>query len=144
MYGSRSGDWDGELKIQSFYRSPWKRPLRRRSRSPSVNPISNMVTDTPTPEPLFQSHYASHPLVGTLGIPLVIYPGLKLNFLRPRFLNRIHDFQPDVVHFVDPVWLGGQTMKAMEKGFAGAAWDKRTGYEASDELEGATVASYHT
>lgn len=90
------------------------------------------------------SHYASHPLVGTAGIPLVIYPGLKLNFLRPRFLSRIHDFQPDVVHFVDPVWLGGQTMKAMEKGWAGSAWDRRKGYEPIDELEGATVASYHT
>lgn len=90
------------------------------------------------------SHYASHPLVGTAGIPLVIYPGLKLNFLRPRFLSRIQDFQPDVVHFVDPVWLGGQTMKAMEMGWAGSAWDRRKGYEPIDELEGATVASYHT
>jgi hypothetical protein len=39
-----------------------------------------------------QSHYASHPLVGTLGVPLVVYPGLKLNFLRPKFMREIDDF----------------------------------------------------
>ena len=39
-----------------------------------------------------QSHYASHPLVGTLGIPLVVYPGLKLNFLRPKFMREIEEF----------------------------------------------------
>lgn len=38
------------------------------------------------------SHYASHPLVGTMGVPLVVYPGLKLNFLRPRFVRTIRDF----------------------------------------------------
>ena len=37
-------------------------------------------------------HYASHPLVGTAGVPLVVYPGLKLNFLRPKFLRTIKDF----------------------------------------------------
>lgn len=56
--------------------------------------------------------YAGHPLVGTLGVPLVVYPGLKvcvtsltsfvlirvsepnpqLNFLRPRFLTSIKQF----------------------------------------------------
>lgn len=29
-----------------------------------------------------QSHYASHPLVGTLGVPLVLYPGLKVIVIR--------------------------------------------------------------
>lgn len=38
------------------------------------------------------SHYASHPLVGTAGVPLVVYPGLKLNFLRPKFMRTIKDF----------------------------------------------------
>lgn len=37
-------------------------------------------------------HYASHPLVGTAGVPLVVYPGLKLNFLRPKFMRAIKDF----------------------------------------------------
>jgi hypothetical protein len=27
--------------------------------------------------------------------------------------------QPDVVHFVDPIWLGAQTLMAMELGWAG-------------------------
>ncbi len=52
--------------------------------------------------------YAGHPLVGTAGVPLVVYPGLKvcyspimgdfatdeeqLNFLRPKFLRAIKDF----------------------------------------------------
>lgn len=40
----------------------------------------------------FQSHYSTHPLVGTLGIPLVVYPGLKLNFLRPKFMREIEEF----------------------------------------------------
>lgn len=37
-------------------------------------------------------HYATHPLVGTAGVPLVVYPGLKLNFLRPKFMRTIKDF----------------------------------------------------
>ena len=51
--------------------------------------------------------YAGHPLVGTAGVPLVLYPGLKvsstvslsscrsrlqLNFLRPKFLRAIMTF----------------------------------------------------
>jgi hypothetical protein len=28
------------------------------------------------------SHYASHPLVGTAGVPLVVYPGLKVGLQR--------------------------------------------------------------
>lgn len=79
------------------------------------------------------STYSGHPLVGTAGVPLVVYPGLKLNFLRPKFMRVIKDFvspanicksetdekQPDVVHFVDPIWLGAQTLMAMELGWAG-------------------------
>lgn len=39
-----------------------------------------------------QTHFETHPLVGTAGIPLVVYPGLKLNFLRPKFLRVISEF----------------------------------------------------
>lgn len=91
-----------------------------------------------------QSHYASHPLVGTAGIPLVVYPGLKLNFLRPAFLTAIKDFEPDVVHFVDPIWLGAQTLVAMELGWAGAEWVPERGPAVGTGLAGAVVASYHT
>ncbi|GHJ89291.1 hypothetical protein NliqN6_5693 [Naganishia liquefaciens] len=91
------------------------------------------------------SHFASHPLVGTLGVPLVLYPGLKLNFLRPRFLSKIQHWEPDVIHFVDPIWLGGQTMLAMDKGWAGRRWAQSGTRTAHGEaFEGAVVASYHT
>lgn len=90
------------------------------------------------------SHYASHPLVGTAGVPLVVYPGLKLNFLRPKFLRTIRDFQPDVVHFVDPIWLGAQTLIAMELGWAGGEWVGRGGPAIGTGISGAVVASYHT
>ncbi|KAF8322514.1 UDP-Glycosyltransferase/glycogen phosphorylase, partial [Clavulina sp. PMI_390] len=74
------------------------------------------------------THYETHPLVGTAGIPLVVYPGLKLNFLRPRFLRVIEEFNPDVIHVVEPIWLGAQVLLAMQLGGPG----------------GAVVASYHT
>ncbi|KAK8866179.1 hypothetical protein IAR55_001330 [Kwoniella newhampshirensis] len=90
------------------------------------------------------THYASHPLVGTLGIPLVVYPGLKLNFLRPKFLRVIKEFQPDVVHFVDPIWLGAQTLLAMELGWAGNEWVGERGPALGGGLSGGVVASYHT
>ncbi|PWN27450.1 UDP-Glycosyltransferase/glycogen phosphorylase, partial [Jaminaea rosea] len=59
--------------------------------------------------------YAGHPVVGTFGLPLIIYPGLKLNFTRPRFIRRLHQFKPDVVHFVDPIWLGAQMLPIVQK-----------------------------
>lgn len=50
--------------------------------------------------------YAGAEIVGTGGIPLPFYPELKMNFFRPLFLRRLHAFQPDLVHLVDPVVLG--------------------------------------
>lgn len=52
--------------------------------------------------------YLGHPVVGTFGIPIIVYPGLKLNFARLRFIRRLQQFRPDVIHFVDPIWLGMQ------------------------------------
>ncbi|EST09795.1 Glycosyl transferase, family 1 [Kalmanozyma brasiliensis GHG001] len=60
-------------------------------------------------------HYAGHPVVGTFGIPLIIYPGLKLNFMRPRFVRRLQQFKPDIIHFVDPIWLGAQMLPTVQK-----------------------------
>lgn len=54
--------------------------------------------------------YLGHPVVGTFGIPILVYPGLKLNFARLRFMRRLQQFRPDVVHFVDPIWLGAQML----------------------------------
>lgn len=59
--------------------------------------------------------YAGHAVVGTFGVPLVVYPGLKLNFMRPRFVRRLQQFKPDVIHFVDPIWLGAQMLPAVQK-----------------------------
>ncbi|KAH7106568.1 UDP-Glycosyltransferase/glycogen phosphorylase [Auriculariales sp. MPI-PUGE-AT-0066] len=82
------------------------------------------------------SYYETHPLIGTAGVPLVLYPGLKLNFLRPRFLRAILEFNPDVIHVVDPVWLGGQFLLALDAGWCGPQW------QGPDRKP--VVASYHT
>ncbi|CAO3599564.1 unnamed protein product [Absidia cylindrospora] len=58
------------------------------------------------PDGLADSHYASAEIVGTTGIPLFQYPGLKLNLWRPTFTNKLLAFQPQVIHLVDPVFLG--------------------------------------
>jgi glycosyltransferase involved in cell wall biosynthesis len=50
--------------------------------------------------------YAGAEIVGTAGIPLPFYPELKVNFFRPLFIRRLREFQPDIVHVVDPVVLG--------------------------------------
>ncbi|KAL1934689.1 hypothetical protein VTP01DRAFT_6871 [Rhizomucor pusillus] len=52
------------------------------------------------------TEYAGASLMGTAGIPLLFYPELKLNLWRPAFTQRLLEFEPDVVHLVDPVWLG--------------------------------------
>ncbi|KAI8083286.1 uncharacterized protein B0P05DRAFT_578635 [Gilbertella persicaria] len=51
--------------------------------------------------------YAGAELVGTFGIPLFVYPELKCNFWRPKLTEKLLAFQPDVIHLVDPVFLGG-------------------------------------
>lgn len=61
------------------------------------------------------TEYSGHPVVGTFGFPLIVYPGLKLNFMRLRFVRRLQQFRPDVVHFVDPIWLGVQMMWIVKK-----------------------------
>jgi hypothetical protein len=52
--------------------------------------------------------------------------------------------QPDVVHFVDPIWLGAQTLVAMELGWAGEEWVSEEGPAMGAGVRGAVVASYHT
>ena len=51
---------------------------------------------------------------GTAGIPLFFYPELKWNFLSPITLSRIIEFNPDVLHFVDPILLGPQVLLAAQ------------------------------
>lgn len=54
--------------------------------------------------------YAGAELVGTAGIPFLPYPELKLNLWRPLFGKKLQEFQPDVIHLVDPVFLGAAAL----------------------------------
>ncbi|KAF7368416.1 hypothetical protein MVEN_00164300 [Mycena venus] len=54
--------------------------------------------------------YAGAPLFGTPGVPLPAYPGLSINFLSPSFLSALRSFAPHIIHLVDPIWLGVQTL----------------------------------
>jgi hypothetical protein len=35
--------------------------------------------------------------------------------MRPRFIRRLQQFKPDVIHFVDPIWLGAQMLPVVQK-----------------------------
>ncbi|KAJ6505857.1 hypothetical protein C8R47DRAFT_1209802 [Mycena vitilis] len=56
------------------------------------------------------SEYAGAQLFGTFGVPILVYPGLKANFVSPVFLRALRAFAPHVVHLVDPLWLGVQAL----------------------------------
>ncbi|KAK4051979.1 hypothetical protein OIO90_004509 [Microbotryomycetes sp. JL221] len=59
--------------------------------------------------------YAGHEVVGTRGLPMLgVYKGLALNFIRPKFLSKLRQFQPDVIHFVDPIWLCAQVIPVVQ------------------------------
>jgi glycosyltransferase involved in cell wall biosynthesis len=70
--------------------------------------------------------YAGAEVIGTGGIPLFFYPELKINFFRPLFFRRLHEFRPDIMHIVDPVMFGP------------------TGLAAARLLDIPIVSSYHT
>ncbi len=70
--------------------------------------------------------YAGAEVVGTAGVPLPFYPELRFNFFRPLFVRRLKEFDPDVVHLVDPVVLGA------------------AGLVAARLLNKPVVSSYHT
>jgi glycosyltransferase involved in cell wall biosynthesis len=70
--------------------------------------------------------YAGAQVVGTAGLPLPFYPELKFNFFRPLFMRRLSEFQPDIIHLVDPVILGA------------------VGLGAARLLDIPVVSSYHT
>ncbi|CAK5268193.1 unnamed protein product [Mycena citricolor] len=57
--------------------------------------------------------YAGAKLFGTYGVPLKVYPGLKINFLSPSFISALRNFAPHVIHLVDPIWLGVQSLFAL-------------------------------
>ena len=43
--------------------------------------------------------------------------------------------KPDIIHVVDPVWLGAQVLIAVENGWCGSEWARKGS---------PIVASYHT
>ncbi|KAJ7144093.1 hypothetical protein C8R44DRAFT_601711, partial [Mycena epipterygia] len=59
------------------------------------------------------AEYAGCKLFGTFGVPLRVYPGLKINFISPAFLAALRAFTPTVIHLVDPIWLGVQSLLAL-------------------------------
>ncbi|GAA5905966.1 glycosyltransferase family 4 protein [Sporobolomyces salmoneus] len=62
--------------------------------------------------------YAGHEVVSTKGIPLLgVYKGLGLNFIRPLFIRKLKEFKPDVIQFVDPIWLCAQTIPVVQRYF---------------------------
>jgi glycosyltransferase involved in cell wall biosynthesis len=71
-------------------------------------------------------YFAGAEVIGTAGLPLPFYPELKFNFFRPLFMRRLNEFQPDIIHLVDPVILGA------------------TGLAAGHLLHIPIVSSYHT
>lgn len=83
-----------------------------------------LCPDTPLNE------FASTPLLHTAGIPVIVYPELKLNFVNPAFLQAVESFDPDIIHLLDPIWLGAQMLWAFQLGWAGPSRP--------------IVASYHT
>ena len=70
--------------------------------------------------------YAGARIVGVRGVPLPLYPELRLLFPAPALERRLARFRPDIVHVVDPMVLGA----------AGIVWGQRLGVP--------VLASYHT
>lgn len=55
-------------------------------------------------------HYKNVRLVGTFGVPLFFYPELKFNFATPSMVYQLRQYQPEIIHFVDPNLLGPQML----------------------------------
>lgn len=70
--------------------------------------------------------YASAPVFCAPGLPLPIYPELRMLLPPPGFERVLARFRPDVIHVVDPMLLGA----------AGIRWASRLGVP--------VISSYHT
>ncbi|OKH36448.1 glycosyl transferase [[Phormidium ambiguum] IAM M-71] len=63
------------------------------------------------------SEYKGAKIYGVSGVPLPMYPELKLAFPRPAIGKVLENFQPDIIHVVNPAVLGlggifyGKTLK---------------------------------
>lgn len=56
--------------------------------------------------------YAGVPVMPLVGMPLPLYPGLKLTPPQPGLTAQLRAFRPDVVHLVGPVLMGGPGLYA--------------------------------
>ncbi len=72
------------------------------------------------------TRYAGARVFGAPGLPLPLYPELRILFPRPRFKWLLAGFRPDVLHVADPMLLGA----------AAILW--------AHQLRIPVVASYHT
>ncbi|MEM6592548.1 MAG: glycosyltransferase family 1 protein, partial [Cyanobacteria bacterium P01_C01_bin.73] len=52
------------------------------------------------------TEYKGARICGVPGFPLPLYPELKLAFPRPLIRAQLEDFQPDLIHVVNPAFLG--------------------------------------
>lgn len=63
------------------------------------------------------TEYKGAKVYGVSGVPLPMYPELKLAFPRPAIGKALEEFQPDIIHVVNPAVLGlggifyGKTLK---------------------------------
>ncbi|KAJ6503869.1 hypothetical protein C8R45DRAFT_973969 [Mycena sanguinolenta] len=56
------------------------------------------------------TEFAGCRIFEAFGIPFKAYAGLKINFISPHFIQELREFKPDVIHLVDPIWLGVQAL----------------------------------
>jgi glycosyltransferase involved in cell wall biosynthesis len=61
------------------------------------------------------AEYAGAEIVGVGGPPLPFYPELRMNIPRPRVWHKLQAFQPDIVHVVNPFFLGPFGMLAARR-----------------------------
>jgi len=81
----------------------------RRRRTPAPRSSRRKVRARPERRLLATSPADAAPSSALAGIPLLgVYRGLGLNFLRPRFIRKLREFDADLVMFVDPIWLCAQ------------------------------------
>ncbi|KAJ7483879.1 hypothetical protein B0H11DRAFT_2232022 [Mycena galericulata] len=66
---------------------------------------------------LLQKEFAGCRIYESFGFPFSAYSGLKINFMSPTFIGELRVFDPDVVHLVDPMWLGVQGHAAIKMFF---------------------------
>lgn len=70
--------------------------------------------------------YAGAPVFGAPGVPLPMYPELRILWPSPKYKHLLRRFRPDVIHVADPMILGA----------AAIFWAQRLGIP--------IVSSYHT